>query len=603
MDCPRAHQWYELERGRATREEAEELRRHSGDCETCRREADEMRNVAAALERLAPATRADLSETGEESLRRRARVHGLLGRPLKAPLILRFGRWPAVRRALPLAAAAAAIVLFALVLGQMKSPEPDRPAGALERLAAAAGQAAGAEDLSALSPVARAAVAEELASADPAADRLTDLLLVAYIADRPKEDRQLRDVAFLVDGVRRRRKRPVSVARAGWMHPPACTVPLAVGAVASDESGVPAARAAMLRGDYEAALAALPTDGSADPQRVWCLEMLGRSIEAAALVADLPDPERSPMARALRAHLVLKQEKNVVEALAQYEALAEEDDRYWFAAGYLCRYELADMRGAGVRFSRIRDPRTAAYVAEEFATELAFARSEPRNVVLEDFEAYDLGEPRDWGLVETRGGQFRIVPVPGGNALQLDQVGRSGAEILTGSPFGENYVLSFDFVVLDPGGDYVLGAAVYRRKNHTGYVLELSPYRLRLVKQFASSARVGTGSHTRPERLVVAPLKAAARLREPFEAGTWHTMKLHVQQTDEGVALAGKVWPRSEDEPLDWEVVWTDAGQAGEPLSGGLAGIQASRARVIVDNLAIARNAPSDMSVPAASAP
>ncbi len=587
MDCPRTHEWYELERGRAPRDDAERLRRHGAECDGCRQAGDELRTVAAALELLAPATRADLSAQGEESLRRRARVHGLLGKPLKAPRVVRFPR-----RVLPLAAAAVAAAIFIAIAFQWVAIlDGDRPDGALGRLMGRMDEVAAAEDLLGLSPLARAAVSEELATAEPAADRLNDLLLVAYITGRPREDRQVDDVRFLLEGVHERRE-AVASRHAGWMPPLAWAVPLAVAAPATDG---PPARAAILRGDYRAALERLPTDGSAAVERAWCLEMLGRSDEAAVALAGSLDADA--MARGVSAHLALEADK-VVEALAEFETMARQDDRYWFAAGYVCRYERADMRGAGARFSRVGDRRIAAYVAEEFATELALAQSDLRRVVLEDFEGYDLGEPKDWVLVETRGEQFRVVPVPDGKALQLDQMGRSGAEVLTGSPFGADYTLSFDFVIVDHEGGYALAAAAYRREDHTGYALELSPNRLRLVKQFASSTRVGTGTYARPERLLVAPLEAAASLREPFEKGTWHTMKLRVQRTERGVGLAGKVWPRAKVEPPGWQVVWTDAGQAGDPLAGGLAGLQASRARVVVDNLTIARNVTSDTPVP-----
>jgi hypothetical protein len=306
------------------------------------------------------------------------------------------------------------------------------------------------------------------------------------------------------------------------------------------------------------------------------------------------------MARALYAHLALESE-NVAEAVRQYEVMAREDDRYWFAAGYLYRYELGDTREAGLRFSRVRAQRLAAYVAGEFQAELAAARSEPLRLVAENFDDYDSGAPPDWALVRASGGEFRIVAVPGGKALELNQVGFAGAELLTGSQFWGNYTLGFDVQVLDHEGDYVVGAAAYRRSDRTGYVLELSAHRLRLVKQFASAAGAPGSPRARPERLVTAPLKAAVHLAESPEAGRWYAMKIRVQRLDDGVAVAGKVWPRGGAEPLGWQVVWTDAGQAGGPLDGGLAGIQVSGAHVLIDNLVIARNQCTETPVPAAA--
>ncbi|MCX5649316.1 MAG: hypothetical protein NTX40_09525, partial [Planctomycetota bacterium] len=81
MDCPRAHEWYELERGPSagccagapgSREDADRLRRHLGECEACRAGAEQHRNLAASLESLAERSRADLSDEAVESLYRRA---------------------------------------------------------------------------------------------------------------------------------------------------------------------------------------------------------------------------------------------------------------------------------------------------------------------------------------------------------------------------------------------------------------------------------------------------------------------------------------------------------------------------------------------------
>jgi hypothetical protein len=344
----------------------------------------------------------------------------------------------------------------------------------------------------------------------------------------------------------------------------------------------------VLRGRYEQALAAMPADGGDPVLRAWCFQMAGQPAEAARALAEVQGGTRADLARALWADLALKAD-SVAEGLRQYEALAQQDDRYWFAAGYVCRYELSDSRGAGLRFARVQDPRLAAYAASEFEAELTAARREPLPLVAETFDDYPVGTPADWALVRTSGGEFRIVDVPGGRALQLDQARLEGGELLTGSPFWGNYTLAFDFCVEEAAGDFVLGAAVYRRADHTGYVLELSPPRLRLVKQFAAAAGSAPG-RARPERLLVAPHRAAVHLAEPPVAGPWYTMKVRVQRVEDGVAVAGKVWRRQDREPLTWQVVWTDAGQAGGPLPGGLAGLQVSGARLLVDNLVVTRN-------------
>jgi hypothetical protein len=355
-----------------------------------------------------------------------------------------------------------------------------------------------------------------------------------------------------------------------------------------ETAGLVQAKALALRGEYERALAAMPAEGGDPILRAWCLQMADQPAEAARALAEVQPGPRAGMARAFWADLALKAD-DVAEALRQYEVLAQEHDRYWFASGYLYRYELADARGAGLRFARVRDAHLAAYVASEFDALVAAANRQPLPLVAETFDDYETGAPADWALVRASGGEFRIVETPGGRALELDQANLAGAELLTGNPFWGNYTLAFDFQVLGAPADYVLGAAVYRRSDHTGYVLELSARRLRLVKQFAAGPETAPG-RARPERLVVAPLRAAVHWPEPPAVGQWYTMKIRVQRVEGGVAVAGRVWPRHEREPLDWQVLWTDAGQAGGPLPGGLAGLQVSGARVLIDNLLVTRN-------------
>ncbi len=591
MDCPRAHALYELERGAADRDDAERLRRHTGACAPCRDRAEDLRVVAARLERLAARTRADLSPEAEEALFRRARVHGLIGRPLRRPVLLRLARHRGLRHA---GLAAAAVIVAALVglAAWWARPVRDVPAGALGRLESRAPALATVEDLAALAPAARAAVGQALAQAEPDPRAVTDLLLVTYITSRPREDRQTDDVRFLLAQVRQRggmASRRAAVQPA-WAVP-ALTWPLA-GAVQPGD--LQAARARLLAGDYDGALAAAGDEG--DPiLRAWCLAMLGRSGDAAELLARAEAGPREAVARALWAQLALESH-NVAEAMRQYERLAEQDDRYWFASGYLARYELGDLRGAGLRLGRVQEPALAAYVAKTFQAELAAARHGPLPLVAETFDDYDTGEPVDWVLVRTRGGEFRIVDrADGGRALQQDEAGRGGAELLTGVSTWGNYTLQFDVQVVEARGEYRIGAAAYRQADGSGYVLELAPRSLRLVKHYAADGAISEGEAARPERLTVAPQTAELRLQEPPAPKWWYTLKLRVQRTADGMTIAGRLWRTDTAEPPTWQVVWTDAGQAGPPLAGGLAGFQVAGARVLVDNLVITRNGATDL--------
>ena len=602
MDCPRAHEWYELERGTAPREDVERLRRHLSECEACRARAEQHRNLAASLEALAERSHADLSDEAVESLYRRARVHGWLGRPMRYPIGLRVQQKRWLPWVLPLAVAAAAAVLVVVGL-RPPVPEVVKPAGAIERLARSTRRATSVEELSRLAALARAAVGEELARPAPNADRIADLVLVSFITQRPHEARQARDVRFLVEGVLAPRGESagrfapgapgIASAKLGFARaepgPLGCSflASTAVPPLSLREAveGLSDAKALVLAGAYEEALAAMREDDRDVALRVWCLQMLGRSAEAAQVLTEAEEPPPDAMARALWVDLAL-QSRNVAEAIRQYEALADENDRYWFAAAYLTRYELGDARGAGLRFKRVKDPRLASYVAHEFGMELAAAESRPLRLVAEDFEGYERGTPAEWALVRARGGEFHIVEVPGGKALRQNEVDRVGAELLTGSTRWGNYTLQVDVKVEASRGDYAIGAVACRSADDSGYVLELSPRRLRLVKQFAATEGRAGPAGARRERLLLEPVQAIMHLDEPPAEGWWYTMKIRVQQMDDGVSVAGKAWRSDTDEPLGWQVTWTDTGQAGCPvLLRGLAGLQISGARVLVDNL------------------
>ncbi|MGH7128529.1 MAG: pyrrolo-quinoline quinone, partial [Planctomycetaceae bacterium] len=82
----------------------------------------------------------------------------------------------------------------------------------------------------------------------------------------------------------------------------------------------------------------------------------------------------------------------------------------------------------------------------------------------------------------------------------------------------------------------------------------------------------------------------------PFEwkPDVWYVMKLQatVEEQDGGqvAVLKGKVWPRGEDEPQDWQITWTDrpANAQGSP---GVAG-KSDFAEVFYDNIQVAPNDP-----------
>jgi len=470
------------------------------------------------------------------------------------------------------------------------------PAGALGRLAQAARRVETAADLAPLAPLARAAVSEELARPVPSHLQVADLLMVAYIAERPREDRQVADLRFLVDQVRVRRPEtaPEKVSagpagfgpRWGWVRPLLATAAagLPEAAVAEGEgtgAALEAARRGILRGDYEGALAHLAPAAETAVLRAWCLSVLGRKAEAAVALEGIDRTAEGPLARLVRADLALAA-GGVGEAVKEYETLADQHDRYWFAAGYLYRYELRDLRSAGACFRRVAEAPLADYVRKAFARELALAETPgPEPLVAVDFEDYQPGAmPKHWTLVRVRDGEFRVVEVPAGRALSQGP----GTEFVTGQNDWADYTVQVDVKVL-PGsaGQFGVAAAAYRGADGSGYVLELTADRLRILKQMPGRGRADP---------VVGQVH---RLVLPPAEGWWYTLKLRVQRVETGVNVAGKVWRTDTPEPIGWHVAWTDTGQpeAG-PLEGGRAGVQVRGARVLVDNLLITRNASSE---------
>jgi hypothetical protein len=597
MLCPRTYDWYELERGDLTREQAECLRRHIAECPSCRTRAEETRHIAAALEALAGCTRDELFEEAGEAVLRRGRVHGLVGRGYRRPLMVRLARSRWVRRGLPLVASAAGLLLIIVGLRFTTVSVDLTPRGALERLVQASSQAAKATDLRRIAPLVRAAVSEELARPKPSPQQAADLLLASYIGRRPREDRQVNDFRFLVAGVwARRYEQPAAAMEQRPAWPMLASVVLsaaalpAAGATTSARAAGPLAVAkdCLLAGDYAGAMKALPALEDAPVLRAWCLESLGRPAEAGRLLA----ATQGSLPMVLRADLALSGQ-DIAESLRQYEMLAAGDDRYWFAAGYLCRYELADAREAGVRFQRIRDEDLRDYTSRTFKGELAAANVNygPERLFAADFDNWDLGAPTEMTLVRVHGGEFRVVDAGRGKALEQDEVNYRGAEFLVGEDDWSDYTLQFDVRVLETQGNYAVSAAAYRRADQTGYLLELSPGRLRLVKQLVALEAAKKRGSGLPERMRLEPVQAEASLDEPLARGWWYTMKIRVQHVPGGVSVAGKFWRTDTAEPPTPQVVWTDSGGAGAgPLLGGVAGVQVSGAKVQVDNLVITRN-------------
>ncbi len=578
-----------------------DLGRHLAECPDCRARAEEVREATASLRRLADATRMDLSADGAEALFRRARMGGLLGRKPRRSIGAWAGRTAWVRWGVPAAMAAAAILLIVFGLWT-QAPQPVSPRGALERLVRAGLAAQWAGDLRPLGPLARAAVSQELAQPEPDEAQVADLLLVAYIAERPREDRQTRDVRFLLRGIWTRRPRTAAArGLSPWdrlrcpmlastgLATAGLTQATAAGAAGGraertpvgEEAPLAAAKRRVLDGEYAAAMDLLPSDGRGAVLKAWCLASLDRKAEAALVLAEADQVSGTPLARLLRADLMLGAGE-VTEAVKEYEDLAERNNRCWFAAGYLYRYELRDGKSAGACFRRLQDGPLAEYVQEAFRTELAMTEvPAPEPLLAADFDAYDPGPmPANWALVRVKGGEFEVVAVPGGRAVSQGP----GTEFVTGRSEWADYTMQVDVKVVEARDDYVVGAVAYRQTDQTGYRLELTPQRLQIVKQLGRPGSPSASLVGQTHRLVLPPAE-----------GWWYTLKVRVQQVGGGVNVAGKVWRTDTPEPLGWHVAWTDTGQAdGGPLTGGRAGVRVRGARVLIDNLVVTRNGSSE---------
>jgi hypothetical protein len=82
-------------------------------------------------------------------------------------------------------------------------------------------------------------------------------------------------------------------------------------------------------------------------------------------------------------------------------------------------------------------------------------------------------------------------------------------------------------------------------------------------------------------------LRMAKETEFPWEAGTWYTMKLRVENGADKAVIRGKVWPRSQPEPAAWTIVVEDP----LPISSGSPGLVAySPVDVHFDNLKVTVN-------------
>jgi outer membrane protein assembly factor BamB len=83
-------------------------------------------------------------------------------------------------------------------------------------------------------------------------------------------------------------------------------------------------------------------------------------------------------------------------------------------------------------------------------------------------------------------------------------------------------------------------------------------------------------------------LRFAKTIDFTWQSNTWYTIKFQSQTTPDGVVLRGKVWPREEAEPADWQIEATDA----TPNLNGSPGLfgNATDAEFYIDNVTVTSN-------------
>jgi len=89
-------------------------------------------------------------------------------------------------------------------------------------------------------------------------------------------------------------------------------------------------------------------------------------------------------------------------------------------------------------------------------------------------------------------------------------------------------------------------------------------------------------------RTWAAELRIAREIDYPWQAGTWHTVKMRCENHENKAVLKGKVWPRDKPEPQHWMLTAEDAAPNREGAPG-LFG-NARNAEIFIDNLSVTAN-------------
>ena len=165
------------------------------------------------------------------------------------------------------------------------------------------------------------------------------------------------------------------------------------------------------------------------------------------------------------------------------------------------------------------------------------------------------------------GGRYDVTDEDGDSILikPVAERGLLRSTLLLGPPTLTNYTVEADVRTSQKG----------RRRSdagliNSGYIFDL------------------LGIHQRAQiRSWTAMMRVEETVDFSFEMDHWYTMKLRVDTDDEKALIRGKIWPRGEEEPVEWTVTAEDP----LPIRQGSPGILGySPAVVAYDNVSITRN-------------
>ncbi|HVS65695.1 MAG TPA: PQQ-binding-like beta-propeller repeat protein [Thermoanaerobaculia bacterium] len=190
-------------------------------------------------------------------------------------------------------------------------------------------------------------------------------------------------------------------------------------------------------------------------------------------------------------------------------------------------------------------------------------RAFPPLPIRDDFDSIE-GRGRPWwiGL-----GRYQVVEQEGGKVLEKP-VAASGllrSDLIVGPPGLADYTIQVDFKATQAG----------RRRPDAGLINQGYILDLKGVKQELEI------------RSWQAVLRMAVQVPFEWEMDTWYTMEFRVDQQGDKALVRGKVWPRGQPEPADWNITAEDP----QPSRAGAPGIQGySPASIFYDNLEVTVN-------------